>query len=302
MKLDRVVIGIDFSETSIAAAHWAVRRFAPGAEVVLVHVVSVPEPPRFLRGRFPPPDTLLSTARAGAETRLREMSKSLGAERIWLEIRAGEACEQLAEVAATYEADVIVAGRHGERPGLWGHIGSTAEMLVRSSKVPVLLATGVRDAKARHILVAIDDSGVAASAAAWARYLAARDEARVTALHVVSTAILGGVLAAAGGSGRHEAGEDETRTELRGEADRWIGSVLGGGVPLDRVASEVKFGHPGEEILAAAERHDSDLIVMGSHGGGLARRLFIGSVAGQVLRGARCPVLIVKESEDVIAD
>jgi nucleotide-binding universal stress UspA family protein len=302
MRLERVVIGIDFSEPSIAAARWAVRRFAPGAQIVLTHVISVPEPPRFLRGRFPPTDALVSTARDGAERRLKELSATLGADRVWLEVRSGAPSEEIARVASTYDADAIVVGAHGQRPGVWGRIGSTAEMLVRHSSVPVLLATGLRDAKIRHVLVALDDSEVAHAAARWANFVATRESARVTALHVVSAAVLGGVLAGAG-NGSHEGEDDEhTREELRREADRWMGAVVGGALSAEQVGSEVRFGHPGEEILAAAERHDSDLIVVGSHGRGVASRLFVGSVAAEVLRGARCPVLTVKESEDTIAD
>jgi len=301
MKLERVVIGTDFSESSVAAARWTARRFAPGAEIVLVHVVTVPEPPTFLRGRFPPPGTLIDTARAGADARLRQLGGTLGAERVWLETRVGRPGQQLSEVADVYGADVIVAGRHGERPGLWSRLGSTAEMLVRTARVPVLLATGLRDAKLRHVLAALDDSPAAPAVAAWAHFIAAREQARVTALHVVSAAVLESVLALAAGSGGYDDGDAERREGIRQDADRWVQGIAGAGVPADRVRSEVTFGEAGQEILAAAERHDSDLIVTGSHGGGAVRRLVVGSVAAEILRGATCPVLVVKAAADEIA-
>ena len=53
MKFERVVIGIDFSERSIAAAQWVARSFVPKAELMLVHVLECPPPPHFLRRRSP---------------------------------------------------------------------------------------------------------------------------------------------------------------------------------------------------------------------------------------------------------
>ena len=302
MKLERIVIGTDFSDASVAAARWSVRRFAPGAEVVLVHVVTVPEPPKFLRGRFPPPDTLIATARTGAEARLRELSPSLGVEHIRTETRVGLAWEQLDQAAAAYDADAIVVGRHGARASVWGHLGSTAEMLVRASKVPILLAAGLRDTKLRHVLAAVDDSDAAPAVVAWARYFAVRDGVHVTAFHVVTTAVLEKVLArATGGAVDSGDGEGDFKQGVHHDADRWVEGLLGPGVPPERVASEVAFGEAGQEILRAAERHDSDLIVTGSHGGTM-RHFIVGSVAAEVLHGAACPVLVVKAPEDEIVD
>ena len=48
-----------------------------------------------------------------------------------------------------------------------------------------------------------------------------------------------------------------------------------------------------EKILAEAETHAAELIVMGSHGHGALYELLVGSVTSGVLHGARCPVLVV---------
>jgi nucleotide-binding universal stress UspA family protein len=47
-------------------------------------------------------------------------------------------------------------------------------------------------------------------------------------------------------------------------------------------------------IEGLLERFGCDLIVVGSHGHGRLRRLFRGSLTDEVVRHARCPVLIVK--------
>jgi nucleotide-binding universal stress UspA family protein len=60
------------------------------------------------------------------------------------------------------------------------------------------------------------------------------------------------------------------------------------------VSSEVRFGHPAEEIIAYARDIKADLIAMCTHGrSGIARWAY-GSVADKVLRSAACPVLLVR--------
>jgi nucleotide-binding universal stress UspA family protein len=53
-------------------------------------------------------------------------------------------------------------------------------------------------------------------------------------------------------------------------------------------------GPPAEAILRTAKRLSAGGIVVGSRGHGLLGRLFLGSVSRAVVRGARCPVLVIK--------
>jgi nucleotide-binding universal stress UspA family protein len=56
----------------------------------------------------------------------------------------------------------------------------------------------------------------------------------------------------------------------------------------------VTSGDPSVEILRAAERIGSDLIVMSTHGRKGLRRFVLGSVAERVVREASCPVLTIR--------
>lgn len=53
-------------------------------------------------------------------------------------------------------------------------------------------------------------------------------------------------------------------------------------------------GHPVEEILKAAAKENSHLIVMGTRGHGLIGRTLIGSIAQRVVSDSNIPVLLVK--------
>jgi nucleotide-binding universal stress UspA family protein len=56
----------------------------------------------------------------------------------------------------------------------------------------------------------------------------------------------------------------------------------------------VLSGTPADEIVRDAERHASDLVVVGARGLGAFKRLVLGSVSESVLRHAPCPVLVVR--------
>jgi nucleotide-binding universal stress UspA family protein len=62
------------------------------------------------------------------------------------------------------------------------------------------------------------------------------------------------------------------------------------GIPAE-VAPAV--GPPVDEIIEVAEKHQADLIVVGTHEPGLLERLFRGSVSQGVARRAHCDVLVV---------
>jgi len=61
--------------------------------------------------------------------------------------------------------------------------------------------------------------------------------------------------------------------------------------------TELREGKAAPLILDAAQRHQAQLIVMGTHGRGGLEHLFLGSVAARVVRRASCPVLTVRHPE-----
>lgn len=83
--------------------------------------------------------------------------------------------------------------------------------------------------------------------------------------------------------------EEPDRAELK----RMLGEVI----PADpAVAYEHRLmtGSPASAILEMAEREQVNLIVMATHGRTGLLRVLMGSVAEEVVRMAKCPVLTVK--------
>ncbi len=62
-----------------------------------------------------------------------------------------------------------------------------------------------------------------------------------------------------------------------------------------RVTTRLATGDPAECICAYAAETGARMIAMGSHGYGTVASLLLGSVSGEVLRKAPCPVLVVRE-------
>jgi nucleotide-binding universal stress UspA family protein len=94
--------------------------------------------------------------------------------------------------------------------------------------------------------------------------------------------------------GQEQAQLELTRTELHGAVGSLAQEVMGTRVPHHIVVEE---GHPVQVVMGRLERHTPDLIVMGSHGHDGMARVLLGSVAENVTRVARCPMLIVKGAE-----
>lgn len=62
-----------------------------------------------------------------------------------------------------------------------------------------------------------------------------------------------------------------------------------------KVETKVEQGDPRDVICRAAEKMDVDMAVLGSHGYGLVKRAFLGSVSNHCAQNIKRPVLIVKK-------
>lgn len=65
------------------------------------------------------------------------------------------------------------------------------------------------------------------------------------------------------------------------------------GTPV-RFICHVRIGKPAPEILGLAKDVGAELVIVGSHGFRGVDRLLFGSVSEAVVRGALCPVLVVR--------
>ena len=60
----------------------------------------------------------------------------------------------------------------------------------------------------------------------------------------------------------------------------------------------LRYGNIPKQIVRVSEEEKVKLIVMGAHGKGLLTEILLGSVSTDVIRNAKCPVLIIKNREE----
>lgn len=289
MRLESVVLGIDFDPESHAVARWAVRHLVPQGELVLAHCLEFPTVPRFLQDLLVPWQVTVEEARREAKQRLEALASELRPHTIRTETRVGRPPNELAGLANEVGADWVVVGPHRRRHGLWGLLGSTAEQLVHSAQRPVLVARGLPADAPLRVLAPVDGSPLTPHVLRWGRFLAERFGAELHALHVVHVELLerASLLSP-------EVRRDEVEERFGREARRWLEEELrDAGVNPERAHTHVAIGEATGEIVSAAQRVGADLIVIGREGLGVAGRARAGRVASAVLRATACAVLLV---------
>ena len=137
----------------------------------------------------------------------------------------------------------------------------------------------------KRILVPMDDSEMSQHALEYA--LEFFSDADITVMHVVGTP------SSMLGSATGLALEDDLDVAADEAAEPTFALAEDIAAEYDStVDTRVQVGHPVRAILNAAE--DFDTIVLGSHGGSLADRLFIGNVSEKIVRQSPIPVTVVR--------
>jgi nucleotide-binding universal stress UspA family protein len=144
-----------------------------------------------------------------------------------------------------------------------------------------------------RILVALDGSQLAEQILPYAEPLAEKFSATVILLR--ATMPVAPAVAAEVGIAGGFVDPTPIIEEERHEAARYLEQVADRlrrrGITVECLHTE---GSPAEAILEHAQRSNSDLLALTTHGRGGLGRLVFGSVADEVLRKSPCPVLLVR--------
>jgi nucleotide-binding universal stress UspA family protein len=145
----------------------------------------------------------------------------------------------------------------------------------------------------KKIMIATDGSDCSMLAADKGIELARLSGGTVYAVCVVSTAslsIYGDYFSSMGVNPYWEL----IYEELKNQGQRAVDSVKSLGETKGvNVESFLLEGHPVDELIRYAEENGMDMIVMGSLGRTGIARLLLGSVAGNVVRHSKVPVMVV---------
>jgi nucleotide-binding universal stress UspA family protein len=135
-----------------------------------------------------------------------------------------------------------------------------------------------------NILLAVDGSEYSHRAIEYAKSLAERYQANLWLVHVFSNTsdLLGYQDFEKLYAKRKSAGQ-----AVLDSAQKNLGSAA------FKVNEELLEGAEAEAILSVAEKHQVDLIVMGTRGFGAVKGLLVGSVSRKVIHLSTCPVMVV---------
>lgn len=138
----------------------------------------------------------------------------------------------------------------------------------------------------QKIMIATDGSKQVEKAIKAGIELAKLTGARLYAIYVISPS---------GYSPRDFGWQESLRELLEAEAKKAVSSVEDmGKISGIEVESVILEGHPADEILKFAEQEGMDFIVMGTLGRTGIERFLLGSIAENVVRHSKIPVMVVK--------
>jgi len=189
-----------------------------------------------------------------------------GVSSISTKLRNGEIVESVQTLEK--DTDLIVIGKRGEAADFdAGHLGSNIERVVRSTRIPVLVAS--RSFKPiKKVLIAFDGGPSSLKAI---DYFATQKQYSALDCHVLSV-----------GSGL---------TEQRQQLEAAIETLKAGGY---NPTSEIVEGHTEMAIAAKVEQSNVDLLLMGAYGHSRIRNLIIGSTTTEMIRSCKVPVLLFR--------
>ncbi len=204
--------------------------------------------------------------------------------------RAGDAFRVIAEEAQARAADLIVLGAHRRQFLRDIFIGTTIERVTRTAGCPLLMANAKTGERWRRVLIAVDLSETSGQAARAALALGLLDEAEVTFLHAYAPVTRQMMIHAGVGENRVRAEAEREFQAIRREVSGFIqGLGLG---DLDYAARIVE-GTGATAIAGVVEQAKPDLLVIGTRGLSGVKRLFLGSVAQELMSSVEIDILAV---------
>lgn len=139
----------------------------------------------------------------------------------------------------------------------------------------------------KHILTAYDGSEASAQALNKALQLADNAGTKLTVIHVfnLQAFVIGESVVPLPVS---------IENQLHEQANKVVDEAKKKIQHLENAEAVLEYGHPATKILEYAQKHQCDVIIIGSRGLGRIREFMLGSVSHNIAIQSEVPVLIVK--------
>lgn len=207
---------------------------------------------------------------------------------------AAAASKEISALAARMNAELIVMGRGSGRMSDT-FLGSTAERVTRQSQLPVLvIRLPARKAYDRPaIALELDCAGV--EVVRFALRVVTDPRPPFSVIHAFDDPYHSMVYPSL------SAAAEERKVELHDKATRDVENLLAVALRqanlsrngMSKWKTHVRYGSPRIVIESLLRKTEPDLLVLGTRGHTGIAYVFFGTVAGDVLRHAKCDVLVV---------
>jgi len=295
MDIRTILLAANLSDTSRAAGYHAIglaRRF--NARIVALHVDEIGAPDEGVSDALAEYLAEVEAHRSRWMSDLISAGSSAGVEIETAEI-VGEPDEGILDWLDENDAQLVVLGRAEHEGARRFFVGSTCKRVLRSVHVPTLVVPYDPDedpppagpVEYEHVLTTTDFSKPSDVGLEYAHSLAHYIGAKLTALHVARTPLIGAIPEEALDLPSSHLQELQEEVEVRLSEN--IDKLGWGGVD---VAATVGTSVP-KAILDAAGELDIDLIVIPSQGKGRIKRLLMGSTVDRVLGASEHPLLVL---------
>jgi len=288
-----IVVGVDGSESSKAALHWALVEAERNSEPVRVistwsypWMVAAPAP---IGTTGPPPEEMELAAEAGLGALVETIVGDSDVE-VTQEVLQGDTASALLEAAE--EASLLVVGSRGRSAFKRTFLGSVSSKVVAHAECPVLVVPegATPDDSERVLVVGVDGSPNSEAALRWAIERAAPGRDEVRAVHIV----------------HNPARRDVERAitlvdhEVQTASDALAPVVDPAGDLADergvKFTMEIVAGDAREVLFERGVA--ADLVIVGVRGEGGVGSMLMGSIATYLVHHLPGAIAVVPHSED----
>ncbi|CAD5108709.1 universal stress protein [Zestomonas carbonaria] len=280
--MNRLLVATDLSSRSDRAVQRAAllaKRF--GCEWTLVHVIDDDTPRRLIERQKIDAQELL-------EDRVEGLALIAG-QRPRVMVEVGPVEQTINEIAVGTGSELLVLGTHRKSLLREIFIGTSAERIIRSSRLPVLRVASGGEDEYRKVLLAADMSANSAHAIQTSRALGLLGDSELHVVHVFEAFAKGEILMSAAEASIVATATREAKAQAEAELSQFLAQQQ-----LDLPAGQVHVeeGFSVIELKRSIEELDPDLVVIGTHGRSGFKKLMLGSVAetllGEVERDILC--------------
>lgn len=251
------------------------------ADLLILHVVDGNQPDRLIHQKINRARTLL-LKQIGSLPHITDADSRI-------EVVVGKPRQTIGAVATELDADLIILAAPSPRP--YDRLtGTTAERIVRSTDLPVLIVNESQTTPYQNVAIATNLSRTGLRMTHAAAWLGLLENAKASLIHAFEPPYQG-MLASAGVS-QHEIMEYSRRWRLQ-LTQEFATQLKTAGIRPAGLHIVDERPRAAQAVQRAVQRIAPQLLIIGTSRFFMLKRMLMGSVADELLRNVGCDILVI---------